>query len=168
MFNTIFVPTNIVFYYLCFMQIEQAIKQSRFNDIYQKLAVNLLYTSNWFRDAQNNLLKEYDILPQHYNILRILKGKYPNPSSPGDIKEVMIDKGNDITRLLDKLVMRGFVKRNLCEENRRKMDVYITNEGIKLLTDLEEPLYKLLEGIKERVSEKEAEQVSTILDKMRG
>jgi DNA-binding MarR family transcriptional regulator len=150
------------------MQIEQAIKQPKFNDSYQKLAVNLLYTSNWLRDAQNSLLKEFDILPQHYNILRILKGKHPDPLCPGDIKEVMLDKGNDVTRLLDKLVTKGLVKRSLCEENRRKMDVYITDSGLKLLNDLEKPLHKLLEEIKERVSESEAELVSSILDKMRG
>jgi DNA-binding MarR family transcriptional regulator len=150
------------------MQIEKAIKQSKFNDVYQKLVVNMLFTSNWLRDGQNSLLKQYDILPQHYNVLRILKGKYPDPSSPGDIKEVMIDKGNDVTRLLDKLVHKGLVKRNLCEENRRKMDVYITEEGLKLLKDIEKPLQNFLTDIKQRITEQEAESMSSLLDKMRG
>ena len=150
------------------MQIEKAIKQSKFNDVYQKLVVNMLFTSNWLRDGQNSLLKQYDILPQHYNVLRILKGKHPDPSSPSDIKEVMIDKGNDVTRLLDKLVHKGLVKRNLCEENRRKMDVYITEEGLKLLKDIEKPLQNFLTDIKQRISEQEAESMSSLLDKMRG
>lgn len=150
------------------MEIGKVIKQSKFNDVYQKLVINMLFTSNWLRDAQNNLLKQYDILPQHYNVLRILKGKYPNPSSPGDIKEVMIDKGTDVTRLLDKLVSKGLVKRNLCEENRRKMDVYITKEGISLLDEVEKPLQDLLTEIKNRITGEEAETMSSLLDKMRG
>jgi DNA-binding MarR family transcriptional regulator len=150
------------------MEIEMAIKQSKFNDVHQKLVVNLLFTSNWLRDAQNSLMKQYDILPQHYNILRILNGKHPNASCPGDIKEVMIDKGTDVTRLLDKLVHKGLVKRNLCEENRRKMDIYITEEGLKLLENIESPLQDHLKEIKNRVSEKEAELMSTLLDKIRG
>jgi DNA-binding MarR family transcriptional regulator len=113
-------------------------------------------------------MKQYDILPQHYNVLRILKGKHPNASSPGDIKEVMIDKGNDVTRLLDKLVSKGLVKRSLCEENRRKMDVYITEEGLKLLQDIEKPLQDYLAEIKKRVTEQEAETMSALLDQMRG
>ncbi len=151
------------------MEIEKAIKQqSKFSDVYQKLVVNLLFTSNWLRDAQNGLLKQYDILPQHYNVLRILKGKHPNPTSPGHIKEVMIDKGNDVTRLLDKLVHKGLVKRHLCEENRRKMDVYITEEGLKLLKVLEKPLQHFLADIKQRITEQEADRMSSLLDKMRG
>jgi DNA-binding MarR family transcriptional regulator len=150
------------------MKIEKAIKQPKFNDVYQKLVVNLLFTSNWLRDAQNSIMKQYDILPQHYNVLRILKGKHPEASSPGDIKEVMIDKGNDVTRLLDKLVHKGLVKRSLCEENRRKMDVYITEKGLQLLNDIESPLQDHLSEIKRRVNTEEAEIMSSFLDKMRG
>lgn len=150
------------------MKIEKAIKQPKFTDVYQKLVVNMLFTSNWLRDAQNSLMKQYDILPQHYNVLRILKGKFPSSSSPGDIKDVMIDKGNDVTRLLDKLVNKGLVKRSLCEENRRKMDVYITEEGLKLLDEIEKPLQDHLTEIKTRVTKEEAETMSSLLDKMRG
>ncbi|MCU7551585.1 MarR family transcriptional regulator [Chitinophagaceae bacterium LB-8] len=150
------------------MKIEKAIKQPKFNDAYQKLVVNLFFTSNWLRDAQNSIMKQYDILPQHYNVLRILKGKHPEASCPGDIKEVMIDKGNDVTRLLDKLVHKGLVKRSLCEENRRKMDVSITKEGLQLLNDIESPLQDHLAEIKRRVSTEEAEIMSSLLDKMRG
>lgn len=150
------------------MEIEKAIKQPKFTDAYQKLVVNMLFTSNWLRDAQNSLMKQYDILPQHYNVLRILKGKFPNSSSPGDIKDVMIDKGNDVTRLIDKLVSKGLVKRSLCEENRRKMDVYITEEGLKLLDEIEKPLQNHLTQIKTRVTKEEAETMSSLLDKMRG
>lgn len=150
------------------MQIEQAIKQAKFRDAYEKMAINLIFTSNWLRDWQNGILKPYDLLPQHYNVLRILKGKHPHPVCPGDIKEVMLDKGTDVTRLLDKLVKRRLVKRNLCELNRRKMDVFITEEGLELLKEIETPIKGFYEEIKNRISEEEAGQVSFILDKIRG
>ncbi len=149
------------------MKIEDAIKQSHFADGYQKATVNLIFTGNWMRDKQASIFKEHDILPQHYNALRIIKGRSPKPISPGEIKEVMLDKGNDITRLVDKLVQKGLVKRALCEENRRKMDVTITNKGLLLIKELESPLTAFTNALKERLTEKEAEQLSSLLDKMR-
>lgn len=151
------------------MKIEKAIRQSAgFKSSHEKAAVNLIYTGSWLRDTQNVLLKRHNILPQHYNVLRILKGKHPEPVSPGTIKEVMLEKNNDITRLLDKLVIKGLVKRQLCPVNRRKMDINITDKGIKLLRDMEAPMKKHLGEMKKRLSEKEAEQLSYLLDKMRG
>lgn len=149
------------------MRIEEAIKQ-KFGDSYQKAVVNLIYTGNWMRDKQSALFKAYDILPQHYNILRILKGKHPKPVSPGEIKEVMLDKGNDVTRLLDKLVAKGLVKRGLCEENRRKMDVLITEEGLKFVEVLSEPVKQVNQDVRNNISVEEAEQLSDLLDKLRG
>ena len=149
------------------MNIGEAIKQSHFADSYQKAIINLLFTGNWLRDKQATLFKEHDILPQHYNVLRIIKGHSPKPISPGEIKEVMLDKGNDITRLIDKLVQKGLVKRALCEENRRKMDVTITNKGLLLIKYLDAPLNELLNEIKKRLTQPEAEELSSLLDKMR-
>src|SRR5690554_454998 len=98
------------------MRIEEAIKQGKFRNNYQKAVVNLIFTSNWLRDAQGEFFKEYDILPQHFNALRIIKGRHPKPVSAGEIKEVLLDKASDVTRLLDKLVNLGYVHRQLCEQ----------------------------------------------------
>ena len=118
------------------MKIEDAIKQQKFENNLHKALVNLIYTSNWIAANQSEFFKDYDILPQHYNILRILKGKFPNSSCPGDIKEVMLDKNPDLTRLLDKLVKLGYVDRQLCEENKRKMDITITKKGLDFLNKI--------------------------------
>jgi DNA-binding MarR family transcriptional regulator len=151
------------------VKIEKVIKQNtRFKSSHEKAAVNLIYTSSWYRDIQNALFKDHSILPQHYNILRILKGKHPESVSPGIIKEVMLDKNNDVTRLLDKLVVKGLVKRQLCPVNRRKMDINITGKGIRLLEELDEPLKKHLTEMKKKLTDREAEQLSNLLDKMRG
>ncbi|GAA4318017.1 MarR family transcriptional regulator [Compostibacter hankyongensis] len=149
------------------MKIEAAIRQTRFTDNYQKMVVNFVYTGNWLRDEQVKIFKAYGILPQHYNALRILKGRYPDPVSPGEIKAVMLDKANDLTRLLDKLVQKEMVQRRLCETNRRKMDVTITPKGLKLIEELEKPLGAFTQTLKKRLTDKEAAQLSRLLDKMR-
>jgi DNA-binding MarR family transcriptional regulator len=149
------------------VKLEQAIKQEEFKNLYEKIGVNLIYTGNWFRDKQNQIFRKHDILPQHYNVLRILKGRFPKPASPGEIKEVMLDKGTDVTRLIDKLVNKDLVKRGLCEENRRKMDVVLTEKGLQLLKDLEGPMKLLSDQLKNRLSEGEAETLSFLLDKLR-
>ncbi|TAN02136.1 MAG: MarR family transcriptional regulator [Chitinophagaceae bacterium] len=150
------------------MKIEEAIKQRRFTDHYQKAIINLLYTGNWVRDEQILLLKQYDILPQHFNVLRIIKGRHPEPISPGEIKEVLIDQSNDLTRLLDKLERKGLIKRRLCPVNRRKMDITLSMKGIKLTDDTTQSMEPFVKGLKGRITDKEAEMLSKLLDKMRG
>lgn len=149
------------------MKFEQAIKQSKFESSQQKAILNVMYTSNWLRDNQIEVFKKFDIIPQHYNVLRILKGKHPQPVSPGDIKEVLIDKGNDITRLVDKLVKLNLVTRNLCPENRRKIDIQLTPKGLKLLEKMNAPLMEEFKIIRKKLSNSEAEQLSHLLDKLR-
>ncbi|MBX6380875.1 MAG: MarR family transcriptional regulator [Thermoflavifilum aggregans] len=149
-------------------RIEEAIKQSKFQDVYQKALVNLIYTANCLRDEQVRRLKSFDLLPQHFNVMRILRGRHPNPVCPGEIKEVMLDKANDLTRLLDKLERKGLIQRNLCQTNRRKMDVTLTQAGIELLEKLNHIMEETYKTLKERLSEREAASLSHLLDKMRG
>lgn len=149
------------------MRIEEAIKQGKFSNNFHKALVNLIFTSNWLRDANAEIFKKYDILPQHFNALRIIKGRHPKPVSAGEIKEVLLDKASDVTRLLDKLVKQGYVKRQLCEYNRRKMDITITPEGLELLEELETPMKAFYEDLGTRITPEEAEQLSDLLDKIR-
>lgn len=149
------------------MKIEKAIKQDRFIDNYQKVIVNLFYTANWIRDEQAKLMKAYDILPQHYNALRIIRGRYPDPISPGEIKEVLIDKANDLTRLLDKLEKKEWIIRRLCPANRRKMDITMTPNGLKLLQEIDKPMDRYVSEVKKRITDKEAATLSRLLDKLR-
>jgi DNA-binding MarR family transcriptional regulator len=150
------------------MRIEQAINQRKFKDEYHKLVVNLLFTGNWLRDALGANLKDYGLLPQHYNALRIIKGRHPEPVSAGDIKEVMLDKASDVTRLLDKLEKLEYVQRRLCPHNRRKMDISITPQGLKLLADVDVLMDGFYEDLTEKVTEAEAATLSDLLDKVRG
>ena len=150
------------------MKIEQEIKQYRFESNLHKALINLLYTNNWHRDLLQSIFKEFDLQQQHYNILRILKGSHPEPVSPGYIKEVMLDKGTDLTRLLDKLERKSLIVRKLCESNRRKIDINLTEQGLELLGRIRPVFNKLNEEISNNLSEVEAQQLSDLLDKLRG
>jgi len=150
------------------MKIEQAINQRKFRDEHHKVVVNLLYTGNWLRDALGANLKGLGLLPQHYNALRIIRGKHPEPLSAGSIKEVMLDKASDVTRLLDKLEKLNYIQRRLCPHNRRKMDINITQQGLQLLDELDVPMDSFYNDLTARITEEEAKMLSDLLDKMRG
>jgi DNA-binding MarR family transcriptional regulator len=148
------------------MGIDSAIKQSKFKSGTQKAMVNIFYTNNWLRDIQQPVFKKYEILPQHYNILRIVNGKNPKPVSPGEIKDVILDKGRDLTRLVDKLVSLEYLERQLCSSNRRKMEITITKSGIKIMNDIENELMSLMKSCI-KLNDEEAIQLSNLLDKLR-
>ena len=149
------------------MNILEEINQTAFNSSIEKALVNILYTYNWLRDKTQDNYKPYGIRMQHYNVLRILKGKYPEATSPGEIKEVMLDKSPDLTRLLDKLVAMAWVERDICSANRRKIDVKITKKGLKILEELTTLQKKLYAEFNKNLSPAEAESLSDLLDKLR-
>lgn len=149
------------------MGISEDIKQSSFDSAQEKVLINILYTNNWLSDHYKTLFAPYDIKSQHYNILRILKGKYPEASYPGDIKEVMLDKSPDLTRLIDKLIKMGLVDRNECKVNRRKVDIKITDKGIRLLADISKEMKEFTSNWQEKLNDEEADKLSELLDKLR-
>lgn len=149
------------------MELEKVIKQSKFVDGYQKAMINLFYTSNYFRDTHMPIFNKYHIQGQHFNVLRILKGKHPEKVSPGYIKDVMLDKGRDLTRLIDKLVALGWVHRYACPENKRKMNILLTPAGLEVIDRLSEELRKKDQELK-TLTDEEYHQLSDLLDRMRG
>ena len=166
--HKIYLLQQILLHYLCTMKIENAIKQSSFTNSYHKALVNLIFTANWVRDEQMKAFRQFGLLPQHYNVLRIVKGSMPRPIAPKDIKEVLVDKAGDLTRLLDKLEKMGLVKRNLCPSNRRQMDISMTDKGLQLLENLQEPLDLFTDKIRKNITEDQAEMLSNLLDDLRG
>ena len=128
-----------------------------------KALLNILYTANWIMGIQNEFFKSYGISPQQYNILRILKGA-GEPINVQIIKDRMIERSPNATRLMDKLCAKNYIERLPCASDRRVVKIAITNEGINLLNhipvDFNDDLLKNL-------NESEAEQLSNLLDKMR-
>lgn len=150
------------------MELEKAIKQKNFRSEKHKFVLNLMYSYNWIEEPIRKLLSKFQLTLPQYNILRILKGAGNKPLSPNDIKEVMLHKKSDLTRMLDRLESKKLIHRMICPSNRRKMDITITQEGVNML----EEILPLLEGsferkIHENITEEEAKIANRVLDKMR-
>lgn len=148
------------------MKLENAIK-SKFTNNNQKLLVNLMFTGNYFQDFIKTQLKPYDLLPQHYNTLRIVKGKHPEPVNPGYIKQVLLDKANDVTRLLDKMVEKGLITRETSPENRRKININITEKGIDTLAEIQLLMDKINTRVELFLNEDEVNLLNDLIDKVR-
>ena len=118
-------------------KIEEAIKQSEFKDSYNKAVVNLLYTHSYLVSFQTAVLKPMDLSPEQYNVLRILRGQQGKPATIAAIQDRMLNTMSNASRLVDKLQAKELVKRDECPENRRKVDVLITEKGLRLLEFLE-------------------------------
>jgi len=119
------------------LKLEEAIKQKRFESPQIKAMLNIMYTSNWLMGEFRDIYKPYGITPQQYNVLRILRGKHPESVNPSEIKEVMLDKNPDITRLCDRLLAMGLIGRSIDAENRRKMNIVITDQGLHMLAQIQ-------------------------------
>ena len=146
--------------------LEAEIKQRAFKSEVRKALLNILYTANWIRDNHAPIFKEYGILGQHYNVLRIVKGRKGEAVSPGQIIEVMLDKGRDLTRLVDKLVKLGYLERKPSEVNRRKVDIRITEEGARITDEIEIKLSRWIDR-NLAIAENEASSLNMYLDNMR-
>lgn len=148
------------------MRIEEAIQQSKFRSAYQKAILNLMYTASWLTNRQQGFFKPFGITPQQFNILRILRGQFPDRISAKEIKERMLDQNSDVSRLLDRLSTKGLVERKQCPSDKRAADVYITRKGLRLLEKIDPHVDKADEFI--QVDENEAKILSDLLDKCRG
>lgn len=149
------------------MELGKEIKQKQFSSYTEKALINLLYTHNRMLSQLNHLYKAKGLQNQHFNVLRIIRGKYPDNINPGQIKEVMLDKGRDLTRLLDKLEKMDFIVRRINPQNRRLVDITMTNKGILITQDLSRQVNDWMRQ-KLTISESEAKQLSALLDKFRG
>lgn len=149
------------------MKLEEELKVKKFESHYQKAGLSIMFTSAWLEDQINSLLKEYDISEQQYNVLRILKGQKDQPLNLMDIQERMIHKMSNATRLVEKLRLKGLVEREVCEDNRRKVEIRITNTGLELVDKLIPKMKKLHTKVFDNISKKEAKQLATLLDKLR-
>lgn len=119
------------------MKLEDEIHQKKFSSEFQKLTINLVYTNNWIASKYAEYLKNSNITIQQYNVLRILRGQFPNPSSVKLIKERMLDKMSDASRIIDKLKVKKLVIRKECPNDRRSVDILITEKGLELLKSLD-------------------------------
>ncbi|GAB4135263.1 MAG: MarR family transcriptional regulator [Bacteroidia bacterium] len=132
------------------------------------MAVNILFTASWLSNRNSRVMKPHGITLQQYNVLRILRGQHPNPASVGLIQERMLDKSSNASRLTDKLVLKKLVERKICPDDRRQMDVKISQKGLDLLAKLDADMKELDKEINSNLTEQEAKIVGELLDKLRG
>lgn len=148
------------------MAIEQEIQQPKFKTEHQRALVNLLFTYGWSIERIKQLVTCEGITHQQYNILRILRGSHPQPLSTLQIRERMLDKMSDTSRIVDRLVVKGLAKKTLSKKDRRLVDVTITEKGKKLLEKLDSRQPEM-DNIFGNLSTHEAAQLNTLLNKIR-
>lgn len=149
------------------MSLEDDIKQQKFQTEHQKASINILFTGSWLYNINASHLKKFSITPEQFNVLRILRGSHPKPMMLADITERMIDKNSNCTRLVEKLRQKNFVNREICENNRRQVDISITDKGLQLLKKIDSDSLDWAK-FSEKISKTEAKELNRILDKLRG
>jgi DNA-binding MarR family transcriptional regulator len=148
------------------MRLEDEIKVSKFRNRRQKLHVNLIYTHSWVVGRAQKTFQAHGITMQQFNILRILRGQYPEPSTIQLLKERMLDKQPDASRLIDRLCQKEYVASTVCKDDRRKVDVVITDAGLALLERMEDDV-NALEKVYETLTDPEIDQLNDLLDRIR-
>lgn len=149
------------------MKLEDEIKQEKFKNEYHKLTVNIIYTYGWLMRIHSRLFEKFELTPQQYNILRILRGQHPNPACINLLKDRMLDKMSDASRLVERLRNKGLVKRAISSSDRRRVDVLITDKGLKLLSEMDK-LNNEFDNYLSGLTEAESKKINNLLDKLRG
>ena len=148
--------------------LERLIKQTTpFNNEYVKGELGILYTSSMLNNQSVHFFKPFNITPQQYNILRILRGQYPKVININAIKERMLDKMSDASRIVEKLRLKGLAERHICAHDRRSCQVFITQKGMDLLTEIDK-LDDQMETFSAQLTAEEQRTLNLLLDKLRG
>ncbi len=146
------------------MSLEKDINQIKFRNDYQKATLNIIYTCNWLQEQVKIFLEPKGITSQQYNILRILRGQ--SPLSTLQIRERMLDKMSDTSRLVERLIKKGFVIKQSCQTDKRLVDVTITEKGLALLASLDTDTAGL-DNLLSNLSQEESLLLNSLLDKIR-
>lgn len=149
------------------MKIEEVLKSTVPMDISKKIILNVLYTQNVITESFNEILKPHEISGEQYNVLRILRGQKGNPANMSVIQERMLAKTSNTTRLVDKLLLKAFVTREVCPENRRKIEVLITEKGLNVLKELDPKVTEHEESFSKNLNADEINQLNQLLEKYR-
>lgn len=147
------------------MSIEQDI-QSRFRNEQHKIMVNLIYTYNWAMEKSKRFFEKADLTPQQFNILRILRGS-GKPLSTMQIRQRMLDRMSDTSRIVDRLLRKELVQKVVCKDDRRLVDITISEKGMKLLNELDN-YNDEMDAVLSTLDEEEAKTLNQLLDKLRG
>jgi DNA-binding MarR family transcriptional regulator len=140
--------------------------QSKFRSEHHKIMVNLIYTYNWAMEKSKRFFEKADLTPQQFNILRILRGS-GKPLSTMQIRQRMLDRMSDTSRIVDRLLKKELVQKVVCNEDRRLVDITISEKGMKLLQELDN-YNDEMDALLSSINEEEAKTLNRLLDKLRG
>ena len=147
--------------------LEKEIGQSKFQSENQKAIINIMFTNNYIIGRMNSFFKAYDITRQQYNVLRILRGQYPKPATINLLKERMLDKMSDASRIVERLRVKQLINRDKCINDRRAAEITISERGLALLEEMDEINFKL-QDLTKNLSKIELSELNRLLDKLRG
>lgn len=150
-----------------FMNLEQSISQAKFDSEQEKLMINVIYSANLLNLITTRLFKPFDLSPQQYNVLRILRGQKGSSIALMEIENRMLDKSSNVSRLVDKLISKDLVNRSVCSEDRRRIEILITSNGMSILKEIDTILSEMNSKLKELISDDDANQTNRILDHLR-
>ena len=148
------------------MKIEELLKTNEMPES-KKLVLNIIVTANYLNEGLAEILKPFEISSQQFNVLRILRGQKGKPANLSTIQERMVSKMSNTTRLVDKLVDKKLCERIICPSNRRKIEIRITKQGLKLLEELDPLIQDHENSIAQKLNEKEILTLNTKLNELR-
>lgn len=149
------------------MKIEELLKTNNQMPDSRRLVLNIMVTANYVSERLTEALKPFGISSQQFNVLRILRGQKGKPANLSTIQERMVSKMSNTTRLVDKLVDKNLCERIVCPSNRRKVEIRITEEGLKLLEQIDPVIDRVEKAIAEKINEKEILSLNTQLNELR-
>jgi DNA-binding MarR family transcriptional regulator len=148
------------------MSLEKELQQREFRNEFQKVLINIIHTNNYLVNKMNDVLKPYDITRQQYNVLRILRGRHPGHSTVLEIRERMLDKMSDASRIVERLRLKGLANREFGSKDKRSVEVTITQAGLNLLEQMEDNINSL-EKLFKNLKLEDAVLLNESLDKIR-
>ncbi len=147
------------------MNVEEIIRTTKKIPLKSRTLIHLMLVNNKVNETISAALKPYGVSLQQFNVLRILRGQGSTPANLTTLNERMVTKMSNTTRLVDKLLIKGFVERSICEENRRKIEITITNKGLDILKDMDVVMHNTEAVLVEQLTEKELLELNTLLNK---
>lgn len=147
------------------MNVEEILKTEKEIPLESRTIIHFMLVNNKINEAISNVLKPFDVSLQQFNVLRILRGQNGKPANLSTLNARMVTKMSNTTRLVDKLILKGFVDRIVCPSNRRKVEISITSKGNKVLKKMDRAMIKAEEFILKNISEKELEHLNELFDK---
>lgn len=149
------------------MKLSELLQQETFASPAEKAFLNIVATSNWITREVSQLMSEYGLTIAQYNVLRILRGSHPDALTCGEIRDRLLDRTPDVTRLLDRLEENDLITRSRYEKDRRVMKVNITEKGLTLVDSMDDDVTAIVERLNRHLSEDERTELSHLLTKMR-